>query len=147
MDRGASETLLAQFEEHLVLTNLSPLTVVNYLADLRSLLRWGVDCVTPDFSLDTLTPDIIRSYRSHLLKEKQCQGQGIEIEDKNICSCVEKGVPAIHADLDDGLHDFPDASFDYVVLSRTLQVVKRPDFILKEMLRVGKSCIVSPSAA
>ena len=78
-----------------------------------------------------------------LIEEKGCRGHGIEIEDKNICICVEKGVPVVHADLDTGLHDYPDASFDYIVLSRTLQVVKRPDFILKEMLRVGKECIVS----
>ncbi|MBN1779561.1 methionine biosynthesis protein MetW [bacterium] len=78
-----------------------------------------------------------------LTAEKRCQGQGIEIEDVNICACVEKGVPVIHADLDLGLNDYPDQSFDYVILSRTLQVVKRPDFILKEMLRVGKICIVS----
>jgi methionine biosynthesis protein MetW len=78
-----------------------------------------------------------------LIGEKRCQGHGIEIEDRNICTCVEKGVPVIHADLDDGLHDYPDDSFDYIVLSRTLQVVTRPDFILREMLRVGKECIVS----
>lgn len=78
-----------------------------------------------------------------LMKEKACNGQGIEIQDKNICACVEKGVPVIHADLDEGLREYPDNSFDYVILSRTLQVVKRPDFILKEMLRVGKIGIVS----
>lgn len=78
-----------------------------------------------------------------LMNEKKCIGQGIEIEDINVCNCVEKGVPAIHADLDEGLHDYPDGTFDYVVLSRTLQVVRRPDFILREMLRVGKVGIVS----
>ncbi|MBN2104587.1 methionine biosynthesis protein MetW [bacterium] len=78
-----------------------------------------------------------------LMENKQCRGQGIEIDDQNICACVEKGVPVIHADLDEGLHDYPDRSFDYVILSRTLQVVKRPDFILKEMLRVGKIGVVS----
>jgi methionine biosynthesis protein MetW len=78
-----------------------------------------------------------------LMLEKKCSGQGIEIEDRNICICVEKGVPVIHADLNDGLKDYPDQSFDIVILSRTLQVVKRPDFILKEMLRVGRSGIVS----
>jgi integrase/recombinase XerD len=72
MGRGASEALLAQFEEHLVFTQLSPLTVVNYLADLRSLVRWGVDRIGSDFSLDTLSPNIIRAYRSHLLEEKRC---------------------------------------------------------------------------
>lgn len=70
MSRGASEALLAQFEEHLVFTQLSPLTVVNYLADLRALVRWGVDRIGSDFSLDNLSPNIIRSYRSHLLEEK-----------------------------------------------------------------------------
>jgi len=70
MNWGASEALLAQFEEHLVLTQLSPLTVVNYLADLRALVRWGVDDFGLDFSLDKLSPNIIRAYRSHLLEEK-----------------------------------------------------------------------------
>lgn len=72
MSRGASEALLAQFEEHLVFTQLSPLTVVNYLADLRALVRWGVDRIGSDFSLGTLSPNIIRAYRSHLLEEKHC---------------------------------------------------------------------------
>lgn len=70
MSRGASEALLAQFEEHLVFTQLSPLTVVNYLADLRALVRWGVARIGSDFSLDTLSPGIIRAYRFHLLEEK-----------------------------------------------------------------------------
>jgi integrase/recombinase XerC len=70
MSEGASEALLARFEEHLVLTQLSPLTVVNYLADLRALERWGVDRIGPEFSLATFTPDSIRAYRSYLLEEK-----------------------------------------------------------------------------
>ncbi|GAB4543645.1 MAG: tyrosine-type recombinase/integrase [Anaerolineae bacterium] len=69
---GAGEALLAQFEKHLVLTHLSPLTIVNYLADLRALLRWGLDHWGPGFSLVTLTPDMVRAYRSHLLEEKRC---------------------------------------------------------------------------
>jgi len=72
MSLGASEPLLAQFEEHLVLTQLSPLTVVNYIADLRALVRWGVDRIGSDFTLATLTPNVIRAYRSHLLEEKHC---------------------------------------------------------------------------
>ena len=72
MSLGASEPLLAQFEEHLVLTQLSPLTVVNYIADLRTLVRWGVDRIGSDFTLATLTPNVIRAYRSHLLEEKHC---------------------------------------------------------------------------
>ena len=56
---------------------------------------------------------------------------------------MEKGVPVIQADLDEGLSDYPDKSFDYVVLSKTIQVVRRPDRILKELLRVGETGIVS----
>ena len=78
-----------------------------------------------------------------LIHEKAVQGHGVEIYDKYICSCVEKGVPVIHANLDEGLDDYPDQSFDYVILSRTLQVVRKPHLILKEMLRVGKKGIVS----
>lgn len=72
MNRGANEALLAQFEEHLVLTQLSPSTVVNYLADLRAFARWGVDRIDPDFSLVVLTPGAVRAYRSYLLEEKRC---------------------------------------------------------------------------
>jgi integrase/recombinase XerD len=72
MSQGVNEALLARFEEHLVRTQLSPSTVVNYLADLRAFVRWGADRIDPDFSLVTLTPDTIWAYRSHLLDEKQC---------------------------------------------------------------------------
>jgi site-specific recombinase XerD len=72
MSQGVSEALLARFEEHLVLSNLSPLTVVNYVADLRACLRWGADRAVSDFSLATLSSDTIRAYRSHLLEEKNC---------------------------------------------------------------------------
>mgnify|MGYP001065129566 CR=1 FL=1 len=72
MSREANEALLAQFEEYLVLTQLSPLTVVNYLADLRALMRWGEVQASPDFSLVTLTPDTVRDYRSYLFEEKGC---------------------------------------------------------------------------
>jgi len=72
MSWGASEALLAQFEEHLVLAHLSPLTVVNYLSDLRALVKWGLDRIGSDFSLAALTPNSIRAYRSHLLEEKHC---------------------------------------------------------------------------
>jgi methionine biosynthesis protein MetW len=78
-----------------------------------------------------------------LLKEKNVQGHGVEIFDQYIYACVDKGVPVVHADLDEGLDDYPDKSFDHVILSRTLQVVRKPHQILKEMLRVGKIGIVS----
>ena len=56
--------------------------------------------------------------------------------------CVERGLSVCHADLDKGLGDYPDGSYDYVILNQTLQVVNTPDMIIREMLRVGKFGIV-----
>lgn len=75
--------------------------------------------------------------------EKNVKAAGVEICQEKIIDCVAKGVPVFHADLDDGLKDFSDLSFDYVILSRTLQATRRPDLILSEMLRVGQRGIVS----
>ncbi len=75
--------------------------------------------------------------------EKKAKVTGVEIDQANIIACALKGVPVIHADLDEGLKDFSDGSYDFVVLSRTLQAVKRPDLLLSEMVRVGKKGIVS----
>lgn len=78
-----------------------------------------------------------------LMEEKQCRGQGIEILDDNVAACIEKGVPVIHANLDGGLKNYPNDSFDYVILSRTLQVVRKPDLLLQDMLRVGRKSVIS----
>jgi methionine biosynthesis protein MetW len=78
-----------------------------------------------------------------LMQEKEVQGHGIEINVGSIIECIEKGVPVIQMNLDEGLGDYPDHSFDYVMLSHTLQVVKKPHLILREMLRVGRTGIVS----
>ena len=79
----------------------------------------------------------------HLREAKQVQGSGVEISQGNILKCVAAGVPVVHWDLDDGLTDFADKSFDLVVLSQTLQAVRRPDQLLSEMARVGRQVVVS----
>ena len=56
---------------------------------------------------------------------------------------MERGVPCIHSNLDDDLVAFSDDTYDYVILSRTLQAVRRPDLVLDEMLRIGKRGIIS----
>jgi methionine biosynthesis protein MetW len=56
---------------------------------------------------------------------------------------VRKGLTVFHGDIDEGLGDYDDASFDYVVLNQTLQVVHKPTLVIKEMLRVGDRAIVS----
>jgi len=79
----------------------------------------------------------------HLRDAKQVQGSGVELCQGNILKCVAAGVPVVHWDLDDGLTDFADKSFDLVVLSQTLQAVRRPDQLLAEMARVGRQVVVS----
>jgi len=79
----------------------------------------------------------------YLKKIKNVIPYGVEIEIKNIEKCITKGVPVFQSDIDEGLTDFQDNSFDYVILSQTLQVTKKPYKVLSEMLRVGKKCIIS----
>ncbi|MSR56614.1 MAG: methionine biosynthesis protein MetW [Planctomycetaceae bacterium] len=72
--------------------------------------------------------------------------QGIEIDQRQIVNSIANGVPVIHADLDRGLEGFPDRSFDFAVLSQTLQQVRHPRVILHEMLRVAaQSLVVVPN--
>jgi methionine biosynthesis protein MetW len=78
-----------------------------------------------------------------LIEEKQVQAQGIEISQQSISECVAKGLSVFQQDIDSGLSEYGSQVFDYVILSQTLQQVKKPDFVLKEALRVGKQVIVS----
>ena len=71
-------------------------------------------------------------------------GYGLEISPFNVEDCVEKSVNVIQADLNDGLKAyFSDSSFDYVIMSQTLQATEQPDLLIEEMLRVGKEGIVT----
>ena len=79
---------------------------------------------------------------SVLANEKKCRGQGIEIDEKAIYACVSRGLSVLHGDIDTGLAEYNDRSFDYVILNQTFQQVKKPETVLKEALRVGKYVIV-----
>ena len=78
---------------------------------------------------------------SLLIKEKQAQGQGIEIDGQEIYKCVEKGLNIIHGDIDSGLHEYRDKSFDYIILNQSLQQVKNFDEVFTDALRVGKHVV------
>jgi len=80
---------------------------------------------------------------TRLAQQKQIDGTGIELDERNIIRCVERGISVIQADIDKGLSAIPSQSYDYVTLSMTLQVIKEPEFAIREMLRVGKKCIIS----
>ncbi|MCL5985153.1 MAG: methionine biosynthesis protein MetW [Actinobacteria bacterium] len=83
------------------------------------------------------------SLLKYLVTEKSVVGRGVEITEEGMEICVSKGLSVLHGDIDEGLQDYKDGFFDYVVLSQTLQVVHRPKFVIKEMLRVGKKAVVS----
>lgn len=75
---------------------------------------------------------------------KNVRAEGIELSEDCIQACVAKGLFNVHhGDLDEGLADYADKSVDYVVLINTIQVLRRPLFMLKEIARVGKKCIIS----
>ena len=78
-----------------------------------------------------------------LIAQKDVRGVAMEKAQGNVITCVRRGVSVIQADIDQGLVELQDESFDYVILSMTLQILKHPDFVLREMLRVGRKCIVS----
>ena len=78
-----------------------------------------------------------------LTDDKNIKGQGIELEKDLVLACVNRGIPIIQHDIELGLEKYTDNSFDYVILSQTLQTLKDPEKVFKELLRVGKKVIVS----
>lgn len=78
-----------------------------------------------------------------LVAEKKVRGQGTEIDEQAIYKCVEKGLSVYHEDIETGLPNYETNTFDYVIMSGSLQQVKRPDPVINEALRVGKHLIVS----
>lgn len=80
---------------------------------------------------------------ANLQQHKQISGYGIEIDPDHIAECIDKGVNVIQTDLDAGLSDFDADSFDYVIITQSLQAMHFPDRLLSEMLRVGQQGIVS----
>lgn len=83
------------------------------------------------------------SLLGHLKKARNARGYGIEIDDENIVHCINNGVNVIQMDLEAGLSGFEAQSFDFVILSQTLQAMKNIEQLVNEMLRVGKQCIVT----
>ena len=80
----------------------------------------------------------------HLRDNHQGKGIGLEIDEKNIESCIRDNLNIIQSNLNDGLQAyFSDCCFDYVVMSQTLQATKHPEVLIGEMLRVGKEGIVT----
>jgi len=74
---------------------------------------------------------------------KQAPGYGVEIDDAEVVACIRNDVNVLQLDLESGLSAFRDDSFDFVILSETLQAIRHTELLLREMLRVGREAIVS----
>ncbi len=103
-------------------------TVLNWVRDGSSVLDLGCG----DGELLSL-----------LVHKRNVRAQGIEIDEQAIYRCVEKGLSVFHEDIDNGLAEYGDKFFDYVILSHSFQQVKKPDKVLTEALRVGTEVIIS----
>lgn len=78
-----------------------------------------------------------------LADNKQVSGYGLEIDPEQIELCLAKGVSVVEQNLDAGLGNFADGSFDTVVMTQALQTLRQPHLVVREMLRVGRECIIT----
>lgn len=78
-----------------------------------------------------------------LITHKQVRGSGIEHDEDKVAECIAKGISVLQGDINDEVLDYPENSYDYVILSQTLQQVYEPDTLIRSILRIGKKGIVS----
>jgi methionine biosynthesis protein MetW len=111
------------------------------MSEIRSDHKYIIDLVEPNSNvLDLGCGD--GTLLDLLVKHKNCRVTGIEIDEKEIYKCVERGVTVSHGDIDSGLTDYSNKRFDYVILNESLQEILSPDKVIAEALRVGKKVIV-----
>lgn len=77
-----------------------------------------------------------------LVRDKHVRAQGIELNDKAIQECVKKGLSVFQDDIESSLREYPDNSFDYVILNQSMQEVKKVDCVIHDALRIGTKVIV-----
>ena len=78
-----------------------------------------------------------------LAETRDVDARGIELSREGVAGCVARGLSVIQGDADTDLADYPDASFDYAILSQTLQTTRRPDWVLDQLLRIGRRAFIS----
>ncbi len=112
------------------------------MSELRTDLQMVADWIHPGARvLDLGCGD--GSLLAYLHAQRQVTGYGLEIDPDKIVSCIASGLNVLQTDLDEGLSDFEADSFDQVIMTQTLQAVRRPDKLLDEMLRVAEEGIVT----
>ena len=77
------------------------------------------------------------------LRAKGCDARGLEIDSADVTAALARGLSVIQGDADTDLADYPDASFDYAILSQTLQTTRRPDLVIDQLMRIGQRAFVS----
>ena len=118
--------------------NVSDQTLLAARPDFAAIARW----VSPGARvLDLGCGD--GALLRYLWEARQAPGYGVEIDDAEVVACVKNDVNVLQMNLEDGLSVFRDASFDYVLLSETLQTIHGTEQLMREMLRVGREVIVS----
>lgn len=83
------------------------------------------------------------SLLAHLVEKHACTGTGVEIDPEKVLKAIRRGIPVIELDVDHGLTEFSDKSYDVCVLSRTIQTIQRPEPVLRQMGRIADTLIVS----
>ena len=107
-------------------------------ADLQAIIQW-VPKGARVLDLGCGDGSLLR----YLWQAREAPGYGVEINDASVLACVANDVNVVQVDLESGLSLFADGSFDCVILSETLQTIHRTEFLLREMLRVGREAIFS----
>jgi len=107
-------------------------------ADLQAIIQW-VPKGARVLDLGCGDGSLLRA----LWQQREAPGYGVEIDDDSVLACVANDVNVVQVDLESGLSLFADGSFDCVILSETLQTIHRTEFLVREMLRVGREVIVS----
>ena len=80
---------------------------------------------------------------AYLVNFKQVDARGMELSQAGVNACVANGLSVIQGDADRDLADYPDGAFDYAILSLTIQATRQPKTVLQQLLRIGRSAIVS----
>jgi methionine biosynthesis protein MetW len=80
---------------------------------------------------------------AELIERHNCRGRGIDIDEAAVRACIARGVPVYHGDMMEGMANYPDGTFDVVILGQTLQQTTYPVAVIREMLRVGRRAVIS----
>jgi len=79
----------------------------------------------------------------HLVTAKSVDGRGLELNQQNVNACVARGLSVVQGDADTDLGEYPSSIFDIAILSQTIQATRRPQYVLSQLLRIGRRTIVS----